>query len=113
MPDLPPTHFFSLFFWKPYNHAKSTKSIDLDTFHDNFRWYLRSRRTPRSSTTHTERPRMFSRNLNKSQTETVSRSRRDKKAKSSFRDHAVSKNKQERSFRKPPTEEGPPLGRYA
>ncbi|ESZ98941.1 hypothetical protein SBOR_0599 [Sclerotinia borealis F-4128] len=47
---------------------------------------------------------MFTRSLNKSQTESVSRSRRHK-GKSSFRDHAVSKHRHERTARKPPTEE--------
>jgi len=55
---------------------------------------------------------MFSRTFNKSQTESFSKSRRAAKAKSSFREHAVSKNRSERT-RKPPTEEiSPPLGRY-
>ncbi|KAH8764714.1 hypothetical protein F5882DRAFT_17845 [Hyaloscypha sp. PMI_1271] len=53
---------------------------------------------------------MFSRNVNKSQTESFSRSRRGtKSSKSSFREHAVSKNRHERS-RKAPAEEAPPMG---
>ncbi|KAK0124063.1 hypothetical protein ONS95_009049 [Cadophora gregata] len=50
---------------------------------------------------------MWSRNVNKSQTESFSRSRRGTK-KSSFREHAVSKNRTERSTRRPPTEESNP-----
>ncbi|KAH7389103.1 hypothetical protein BKA64DRAFT_130072 [Cadophora sp. MPI-SDFR-AT-0126] len=50
---------------------------------------------------------MFSRNVNKSQTESFSRSRRGTK-KSSFREHAVSKNRTERSTRRPPNEETNP-----
>ncbi|PMD38048.1 hypothetical protein L207DRAFT_431345 [Hyaloscypha variabilis F] len=53
---------------------------------------------------------MFSRNVNKSQTESFSRSRRGpKSSKGSFREHAVSKSRHERS-RKLPTEEAPPMG---
>ncbi|KAE9368358.1 hypothetical protein N431DRAFT_57055 [Stipitochalara longipes BDJ] len=53
---------------------------------------------------------MFSRNVNKSQTESFSRSRRGvKSSKSSFRENGVSKNRHERS-RKVPTEEAPPMG---
>ncbi|EPE30761.1 POZ [Glarea lozoyensis ATCC 20868] len=48
---------------------------------------------------------MFSRNVNKSQTESFSRKRREAKGKSSFRDHAVSKSRHERSaVRRPPGE---------
>ncbi|KUJ08773.1 uncharacterized protein LY89DRAFT_326042 [Mollisia scopiformis] len=50
---------------------------------------------------------MFSRNPNKSQTESFSKSRRSTK-RSSFREHAISKNRSERP-RKPPTEETNPL----
>lgn len=54
---------------------------------------------------------MFSRNPNKSQTESFSKSRRSTK-RTSFRDHAISKNRSERpSTRRPPTEEANPLGR--
>ncbi|APA09861.1 hypothetical protein SS1G_05907 [Sclerotinia sclerotiorum 1980 UF-70] len=50
---------------------------------------------------------MFTRSLNKSQTtESFSRNRRHK-GKSSFREHAVSKHRHERTTRKPPTEEIP------
>ncbi|CAL3973698.1 unnamed protein product [Diplocarpon coronariae] len=52
---------------------------------------------------------MFSRNVSKSQTESFSRSTRHGKKKSSFRDHAVSKNRSERSTtRRHPTEEASP-----
>ncbi|TVY83487.1 hypothetical protein LSUE1_G002708 [Lachnellula suecica] len=53
---------------------------------------------------------MFGRNVNKSQTESFSRRRRDSKKSSSFREHAVSKNRHERSMRKAPTEEANPMG---
>ncbi|KAI9047479.1 hypothetical protein LZ554_008198 [Drepanopeziza brunnea f. sp. 'monogermtubi'] len=54
---------------------------------------------------------MFSRSVNKSQTESFSRSSRCGIKKSSFRDHAVSKNRSERSTtRRPPTEEANPMG---
>ncbi|KAL2060036.1 hypothetical protein VTL71DRAFT_9858 [Oculimacula yallundae] len=52
---------------------------------------------------------MFGRNPNKSQTESFSRKSRSTK-KPSFREHAVSKNRPERSTRKPPTEEANPMG---
>ncbi|EKD12096.1 hypothetical protein MBM_09733 [Drepanopeziza brunnea f. sp. 'multigermtubi' MB_m1] len=54
---------------------------------------------------------MFSRSVNKSKTESFSRSSRRGIKKSSFRDHAVSKNRSERStIRRPPTEEANPMG---
>ncbi|KAJ5037204.1 uncharacterized protein L3040_007384 [Drepanopeziza brunnea f. sp. 'multigermtubi'] len=54
---------------------------------------------------------MFSRSVNKSKTESFSRSSRRGIKKSSFRDHAVSKNRSERSTtRRPPTEEAYPMG---
>ncbi|KAH8596743.1 hypothetical protein B0O99DRAFT_509910 [Bisporella sp. PMI_857] len=56
---------------------------------------------------------MFSRNVNKSQTGSFSRSRRDTRTKSSFREHAVSKNRHDRSHRKAPAEESSPLSKYA
>ncbi|KAL3423461.1 hypothetical protein PVAG01_05208 [Phlyctema vagabunda] len=49
---------------------------------------------------------MFSRKPSQSQTESFSKSRRASKGKSSFREHAVSKHRHERT-RKLPTEEGP------
>ncbi|KAF4634075.1 hypothetical protein G7Y89_g4032 [Cudoniella acicularis] len=52
---------------------------------------------------------MFGRNVNKSQTESFTRKRRETKGKSSFREHAVSKNRHDRSIRKAPTEESAPL----
>jgi hypothetical protein len=64
----------------------------------------------RSPFRHIDRPRMFSRRLNQSQTESFSKSRQSTKSKSSFREHAVSKHRHERT-RKPPTEENPQLGR--
>jgi hypothetical protein len=55
---------------------------------------------------------MFGRNASKSQTESFSKRSRSTKSKSgSFREHAVSKSRHDRP-RKPPTEEGPPIGRY-
>jgi hypothetical protein len=56
------------------------------------------------------RPRMFSRSMGKSQTGSFSKGRRDNKARTSFREHAVSKNRTERVSRKPPTEESISLG---
>lgn len=51
---------------------------------------------------------MFSRNVNKSQTESFTRKRREAKGKSSFREHAVSKNHgHSRSIRKAPAEDTP------
>lgn len=53
---------------------------------------------------------MFSQRFNRSQTDgSFSKSRRASKTKSSFREHAVSKSRHDRS-RKPPTEESNPLG---
>ena len=58
-----------------------------------------------------ERPRMFGRNVSRSQTESFSKRSRSTKAKSgSFREHAVSKSRHDRP-RKPPTEEGLQSGR--
>lgn len=53
---------------------------------------------------------MFSRNLNRSQTDSFSRSRRPAKGRASFREHAVSKSRRDRT-RKLPTEESYPLDR--
>ncbi|TVY29993.1 hypothetical protein LHYA1_G001251 [Lachnellula hyalina] len=53
---------------------------------------------------------MFGRNVNKSQTESFSRRKRDSKKSSSFRDNAVSKNRHDRSIRRAPAEEAPPMG---
>ncbi|PSS08577.1 hypothetical protein M430DRAFT_186980 [Amorphotheca resinae ATCC 22711] len=52
---------------------------------------------------------MFSRSLSRSQTESFSRSRRSTRTKTSFREHAVSKDRPERT-RKPPAEEALQLG---
>ncbi|RDL42440.1 Uncharacterized protein BP5553_02419 [Venustampulla echinocandica] len=52
---------------------------------------------------------MFGRSVNKSQTESFSKKRRDGK-RSSFRDHGISKNRHERSMRRAPAEEAHPPG---
>jgi len=53
---------------------------------------------------------MFSRKPSRSQTESFSKSRNASRSKRSFREHAVSKTRHERSHRAPPAEETPPLG---